>query len=97
MTVQTLMTIVPLSAKKLEDFSATSKSTVVTLTTTNTNDDLTSKSNNSNNSTNTSLLLPMKNNTNMNRLDRDGVNISFDNVDMSMLSTVHVCAAQVRR
>ena len=35
----------------------------------------------------------------LNRLDRDGVNLSFDNssVDMSLLSTVHVCAAQVRR
>lgn len=35
----------------------------------------------------------------LNKLDRDGVNLSFDNnnVDMSLLSTVHVCAAQVRR
>lgn len=34
-----------------------------------------------------------------NRLDRDRVSLSYDsnNVDMSLLSTVHVCAAQVRR
>jgi len=37
--------------------------------------------------------------TGLNRLDRDEVNLSFDNanVDMSLLSTVHVCASQVRR
>lgn len=47
----------------------------------------------------TETMSPSSIKNNLNKLDRDGVNLSFDNsnVDMSLLSTVHVCAAQVRR
>ncbi len=49
-----------------------------------------------------SMTVPMQHHTTknqLNRLELDGVNLSLENsiVDMSMLSTVHVCAAQVRR
>ncbi len=45
------------------------------------------------------LTQPAATKSHLNKLELDGVNLSFDNsnVDMSLLSTVHVCAAQVRR
>jgi hypothetical protein len=83
------------SLTKSEEFSSSSQLNTVEVTVLETNKNSDNNSSNGGSESSTAAIKA----SGPNRLDRDGVNLSYDsnNVDMSLLSTVHVCAAQVRR